>query len=80
MSIEVRLFATLRQYLPAGGSRIATRVDLPDGTAIADVLAALGIPDQEASLIVVDGRRQTDRQFALTDGNVVSIWPHVAGG
>ena len=80
MTVEVRLFATLRQYLPAGSSRTAARIDLPADGCIADVLSRLGIPPEQAALVLVNGRHESDRHRPLGDGCVLGIWPHVAGG
>ena len=80
MGIEVRLFATLREYLPAGSSRTSVRLDLPPGSSIADVLDRLGIPPAAAFLILVNGLYESDRTRKLEDGCALSIWPPVAGG
>lgn len=80
MTIEVRLFGTLRAYLPAGSSPPGVRLDLPPGTPIADVLTKLNIPPAEVALTVVNGKYERDRQRPLDDGVVLSVWSHVAGG
>ncbi len=80
MTVEVRLFATLRQYLPPGSERAATRIDLPDDASIEDVLTCLGIPANSAKLILLDGRFEPDPQRRLHDGAVLSIFPPLAGG
>lgn len=80
MNIEVRLFATLRDYLPPGGDRTAARVDVPADSSIADVLSKLGIPTAMATLMLVDGRYEVDKDRKLNEGCVLSIWPPIAGG
>ena len=80
MNIEVRLFATLRDYLPAGSASPVVRLDVTPGVSIADVLARLNIPPDEVALTVVNGRYERDRQQPLADGAVLSLWSHVAGG
>jgi molybdopterin converting factor small subunit len=80
LSVEVRLFATLREYLPSGSSRTSTRLELPTGASIADVLARLGIPPAKAFLVLVNGLYEADKDRRLKDGCVLSIWPPVAGG
>ena len=80
MGIEVRLFATLRTYLPPGSNRTSARLEMPAGASIADVLDTLGIPAAAAFLILVDGLYESDRQRKLDEGCVLSIWPPVAGG
>jgi molybdopterin converting factor small subunit len=80
MTIEVKLFATLRRYLPSDGDGKSTRIELPDGAAIADVLAALKIPDGEAQLLLLDGKHKTDRSQPLEGDCTISIFPAMAGG
>ncbi len=80
MNIEVRLFATLRSYLPAGGNGRCTRVELPAGAGVEEVCARLGIPSGAAAIVLVDGRYEEDRRRPLPDGCVLSIFPPVAGG
>ena len=80
MNVEVRLFATLRRYLPPGSDRTAAHLDLSDGASIADVLGKLAIPPQAVHLVLINGLYEADRSRQLTDGCVVSIWPPVAGG
>ncbi|UCG17584.1 MAG: hypothetical protein JSV19_06040 [Phycisphaerales bacterium] len=80
MTIEVRLFATLREYLPASDGRTSAQVDVPARASVADVLTKLGIPVAMASLILVDGRHESDKRRKLDDGCVLSVWPHIGGG
>ena len=80
MIVEVRLFATLRDYLPPGGDRTGVQIETPDGASIADVISKLGIPARLAHLVLLDGRYEPDRRRRLKDGCVLSIWPPIAGG
>ncbi len=80
VKIEVRLFATLRQYLPPGSSRSSARLDVPAGTTIAALIAQLGIPPHAAALALVAGVYEADRERQLVDGDVLSVFPSVAGG
>ena len=80
MKVEVRLFATLREYLPAGGDGATAQIDMPAGSSIADVLTKLGIPSAAAFLVLVDGRHESSKDRKLSDGCVLSIWPPIAGG
>ncbi len=80
MNVEVRLFATLRDYLPPGGDRTGVQIEISDGAPIADVIDKLGIPAGLAHLVLLDGRHEPDRRRQLEDGCVLSIWPPIAGG
>ena len=80
MTVEVRLFATLRKFLPAGGGRAAAQVELAEGATVADALAGLAIPAEKVALVLVDGKYEADRARRLGDRAVLSVFPHVAGG
>ena len=80
MIVEVKLFATLRKFLPADSDGTRTRIDMPAGASVGDVLVCLGIPSAVAAIVLVDGRYQADRRFPLGEGSVVSVFPALAGG
>jgi hypothetical protein len=80
MVIEVRLFATLRKYLPPGSERTRACVELPRGSSIAEVLLRLGIPAESATLVLVDGRHEAGRSRQLDGECVLSVFPPIAGG
>jgi molybdopterin converting factor small subunit len=80
MTIEVRLFATLRKHLPPGAGRTSARLDLPARTTIADVLDRLNIPHEAASLTLINGRHESNLRQTLADGCTLSVLPPIAGG
>ena len=74
MTIEARLFATLRE----GRGKIV-HVELDEGARVADLAERLGISPVEIAILLVGGRdARLDR--ALADGDTVSIFPPVGGG
>ena len=79
MKVDVCLFATLGCYLPPGtpGDRVA--FELPHDTTVGQVVASLGIPLDLETLRVVNGRDAGLDQI-LPDGDVLSIFPPLAGG
>ncbi len=77
--VEVRLFATLRQYAPELGLNEALRPDLPVGATVGDLIARLHVPPEEVKRVFVNYRAVTD-DYVLQDGDRVSIFPLVAGG
>lgn len=79
MEIEVKLFATLRDYLPKGSSRFSFTMEVDGQTQVQDVLARLKIPEDIPKIILVNGVHGKKEQV-LKDGDVVSIFPPVAGG
>ncbi|MFB3885202.1 MAG: MoaD/ThiS family protein [Thermodesulfobacteriota bacterium] len=79
MEIEVRLFATLRDYLPKGSGRFSFKMEVDGHTRVQDVLAGLHLPDEIPKIILVNGIHGKKEQV-LKEGDVLSIFPPVAGG
>ncbi|MCX8116687.1 MAG: MoaD/ThiS family protein [Desulfobacterota bacterium] len=79
MEIEVKLFATLRDYLPKGSGRFSCRLEIDGQTTVQDVLDRLKIPEEIPKIILVNGVHGKKGQL-LKAGDVVSIFPPVAGG
>ncbi len=79
MKVEVRLFATLQPYLPAGATGDAASLDLPPGSTVAQALAALRIPPDLPCLTVVNGR-DAELDQVLAPGDEVAMFPPLAGG
>jgi molybdopterin synthase sulfur carrier subunit len=80
VQVKVKLFATLRKYLPEAGSSGAGTVELPEGATIRELVKKLEIPEPLARLVMVDGQHVPDLDQKLEDGQTVSIFPPVAGG
>lgn len=81
MKIEVKLFATLRQYLLPGSTGGKITLEVEEGLTVAGLIQKLGIAPELAQLVLVNGvdvGRDQDR--ILQDGDTVSIFPPVAGG
>ena len=79
MKVEVRLFATLQSYLPAGARGDGVSLELPPGATVADVMASLKIPRDVACLMVVNGR-DADPEQVLAPGDELAMFPPLAGG
>lgn len=79
MKVEVHLTATLRAYLPAGTPGDAVVLDVPEGTTVDQVVHSLKIPPGVERLTVVNGRDASPDQ-ELAEGDVVSLFPPLAGG
>ena len=72
--IEVRVFATLRQ----GRDKVALLE--PQGIACAgDILKKLNIPQEEVSILLINGFHQKP-EASVKDGDIVALFPPVGGG
>lgn len=78
MRVEVRAFATLRSFLPPE-TRHTAMLNVPDGSTIRDVTRSLGIPDEMALVALLNGR-ETEPGQGLKTGDVVTLFPPLAGG
>jgi molybdopterin synthase sulfur carrier subunit len=77
--VEVRLFATLERYLPATANGDTAVLDLPAGARVEQAIAELGIPAALPVVAVVNGY-ETVPDTPLADGDVVTVFPPLAGG
>lgn len=84
MKITLKLFATLTDYLPAA-SRYTNVVELEvaPGVTITQVVEPYKLPPALVHLVLVNGRYIAPEQRAvekLSEGDVLAIWPPIAGG
>jgi sulfur carrier protein ThiS len=83
--ITFKLFASLTDYLPADRERGSNMVDIevPEGASIVEVVTPFQLPQKMVHLVLVNGvfvppaERATRR---LSEGDVLAIWPPIAGG
>ena len=84
MKITLKLFASLTDYLPVE-SRYTNIVelDLMERTTIGQIIETHQLPPKLVHLVLVNGKyiAPADRQtHALVEGDVLAIWPPIAGG
>ena len=79
ITIEVRLFATLRELFPPEDRGVG-EVELPKGSSIDKLLDGIGIKDKATLILMVNGRRVKDFSRSLTEGDRVALFPPVGGG
>ena len=83
MRITLKLFATLGDYLPAGARFNQVELDMPEGTTLQALIDRYQLPPRLVHLVLVNGVfvPATERpQRALAAGDVVAVWPPIAGG
>jgi molybdopterin converting factor small subunit len=79
MNVTVKLFATLRDYLPEDSDNGACRLSLSEGETVKDVLRRLRVPE-DIKLVLLLNSRHTDYETELAEGDVLSVFPPIAGG
>jgi len=83
LRIEVKLFASLSEYLPAGTQGHSVAIDIPAGTTIHEVISRFHVPREKAHLVVVNGVyvHLSERDaYELQEGDALALWPPIAGG
>lgn len=83
MKITFKLFATLSDYLPPERHYNALALDVAPGTTIGDLVERFRLPAKQVHLVLVNGvfiEPQLRASRILSDGDVLAIWPPVAGG
>lgn len=74
MKLAVKLFATLRL------NRFDQKsLDLPDNSAVKDVVNLLEIPEKEAAILFINSRH-AQLETILHEGDTLAIFPPVGGG
>ena len=79
MEIEVRLYATFRDYLPQDSGSFSFKKSLEKETAVDKIAEQISLPPDIPKIFIVNGNVVTG-EYVLRDGDVVSIFPPVAGG
>jgi molybdopterin converting factor small subunit len=84
MNITFKLFASLTDYLPpeARTSNVLA-LSVPADASISTIIAPFGMPEKLVHLVLVNGVyvEPADRLTrTLQEGDVLAIWPPIAGG
>jgi len=83
VKITVKLFATLEKYLPADAGNHQVTLEVPPAASVQTCLDHFQIPEKLRHLVLVNGvyippdQRMTTE---LREGDIVAVWPEIAGG
>lgn len=84
MKITFKLFASLTDYLPVE-AKYTNVIELevaPDAT-ISQIIAPFGLPPKLVHLVLINGKYiEPEKRLSqtLVEGDVLAIWPPIAGG
>ena len=84
MKLTLKLYASLTDYLPAA-ARIGNRIELEVAAhaTIAQIIEPYGMPIKLVHLVLVNGvyiAPEARATRTLVEGDVLAIWPPIAGG
>jgi hypothetical protein len=78
VSITVRLFASLRKYAPESFDRGTGTLDIPEGSPISNIIAALDIPPERVKMIMKNGIVASREDPVAPDDRVALFPPELA--
>ena len=73
--VTLKLYATLNVFMPPAGEE----VPIGAGTTVGALLRQIGVPEEKAQLIFIDGVKG-ELSTPLRGGERVGIFPPVGGG
>ena len=79
MQVEVRLYATLREFAPADANAGVFLLTLPENATLVFLLTAIGIEAKKVHMRIVNGIMSSDEQI-LKENDRIGLFPPVGGG
>ena len=84
MQITLKLFATLTDYLPPEARRSnQVSLDISSDASILQIIEPFALPEKLVHLVLVNGKYIAPEArgcTCLVEGDVLAIWPPIAGG
>ncbi len=84
MKITLKLFASLTDYLPPAVKYTnMLEMDVASDASISQIIGPMALPEKMVHLVLVNGKyvEPADRLTrTLVEGDVLAIWPPIAGG
>ena len=84
MRITFKLYASLTQHLPADARRSnQIPLEVAAGSTIAQIIEPFGMPQKLVHLVLVNGVYVPPAErlgYVPKEGDVLAIWPPIAGG
>ncbi|HOF51516.1 MAG TPA: MoaD/ThiS family protein [Rhodoferax sp.] len=84
MKITFKLFASLTEYLPQQARYTnVVELDVAPDASILQIIEPFGLPPKLVHLVLINGRYvEPEKRMTqtLVEGDVLAIWPPIAGG
>lgn len=83
MHIKLKLFATLTDYLPSNAAKNELMLAVNERTTIDHLIEQFNLPRNLVHLVLINGfyispEERSSKTFR--EGDVLAIWPPIAGG
>lgn len=79
ITVQVKLYATLRRHVPDLDVGEAMPVELSEDATVGSLLEKLELPEEQVKVTFVNGTVRKE-DYRLSDGDEVGIFPPVGGG
>jgi sulfur carrier protein ThiS len=79
MMITVKLFGTLKRNSPDYHPEKGLKVEIPEGSTVADLLDLLGISKSQGATVILEGR-VLPAEEKLKQGSLVNLFQVMYGG
>ncbi|MGR9098993.1 MAG: MoaD/ThiS family protein [Gammaproteobacteria bacterium] len=83
MKITLKLYAALAAYLPSGSKKHTVELKVDEDATPERILEDMKIPLERTHLVLVNGifvDVTQRKQAILKEGDILAVWPPVAGG
>ncbi len=81
MTIYVKLYATLRQYIPQAAEITRKEgLEVSEGATVGQVMEMLHLPESLKVLALVNGLHCKEKERVLGEGDSLLIYPLMSGG
>lgn len=84
MKITFKLYATLGDLLPSNAHKNAASIEVDEDVTLHSIIDQYHVPRKLAHLVLINGvfvcDADRDQSGLLKEGDVLAIWPPVAGG
>jgi len=84
MKITLKLYATLGDLLPSNAVRNIASIEVSEEASLNSIIDKYRVPRELAHLVLINGvfvcDTDRDETGVLKEGDVLAIWPPVAGG
>ena len=83
MKIQLKLYASLGQYLPQEAKKNEIEIETQNNMTVSDLLREYAVPSEMCHLVLVNGifvPPGERNNLTFKEGDTLAVWPPVAGG